>query len=211
MKKALKSLSTVAALCFGLGLAPASLAATAVEQLHDFLQATRTLRADFTQNVLTKGGRKPQLSSGTVAVSRPGKLRWEILKPYPQLIVGDGQKIWIHDPELQQVTVRKAGQALGSTPAALLAGSNELEKNFSLREAGQSDGVNWVEATPKATDSGFEKIRIGFAGGELKAMELFDSFGQTTQVNFSSIERNPALPASAFRFTPPAGTDVVGE
>lgn len=211
MKKALKSLSTVAALCFGLGLAPASLAATAVEQLHDFLQATRTLRADFTQNVLTKGGRKPQLSSGTVAVSRPGKLRWEILKPYPQLIVGDGQKIWIHDPELQQVTVRKVGQALGSTPAALLAGSNELEKNFSLREAGQSDGVNWVEATPKATDSGFEKIRIGFAGGELKAMELFDSFGQTTQVNFSRIERNPALPASAFRFTPPAGTDVVGE
>ncbi len=185
--------------------------ATAIDQLHDFLKNTRTLKAEFAQSVSAKNGRKPQLSSGTLAISRPGKLRWEILKPYPQLVVGDGEKIWIHDPELQQVTVRKAGQAIGSSPAALLAGNNELEKNFVLRDAGEQDGLNWVEATPKTGDSGFEKLRLGFAGSELKAMELFDSFGQTTQIHFSRIERNPALPAASFRFVPPAGVDVLGE
>lgn len=192
-------------------LAPGLAAAGAVDQLHDFLKNTKTLRADFAQAVIAKSGRKPQQSSGVVAISRPGKLRWEIQKPYPQLVVGDGEKIWIHDPELQQVTVRKAGQAIGGSPAALLSGSNELEKNFTLKEAGESDGMAWVEATPKANDSGFERVRLGFSGSDLKAMELLDSFGQTTLIRFSRVERNPALPASIFRFTPPAGADVVGE
>jgi len=205
MKIAQKWLCT-AALAF-----PLLAHAGAIDQLHQFLQSTRTLKAEFSQTVIAKSGRKPQQSSGLVAISRPGKLRWEIQKPYPQLVVGDGEKVWIHDPELQQVTVRKAGQAIGSSPAALLSGSNELEKNFTLKEAGGGDGLEWVEATPKASDSGFEKVRMGFAGGDLKAMELLDSFGQTTVVRFAKLERNPALPASVFRFTPPAGTDVVGE
>ncbi len=194
-----------------IALAPGLAAAGAVDQLHDFLRNTKTLKAEFAQAVIARSGRKPQQSSGTVAISRPGKLRWEIQKPYPQLVVSDGEKVWIHDPELQQVTVRKAGQAIGGSPAALLSGSNELEKNFTLKEAGESDGMAWVEATPKANDSGFERVRLGFAGSELKAMELLDSFGQTTLVRFSRVEKNPALPASTFRFTPPAGADVVGE
>jgi outer membrane lipoprotein carrier protein len=185
--------------------------AGAIDQLHDFLKSTRTLKADFSQMVIGKNGRKPQQSSGTVAISRPGKLRWEIQKPYPQLVVGDGEKVWIHDPDLQQVTVRKAGQAIGGSPAALLSGSNELEKNFTLRDLGDAEGMAWVEATPKAGDTGFEKVRLGFAGNDLKAMELQDSFGQTTHIRFTKIERNPALPASTFKFTPPAGVDVVGE
>ena len=115
--------------------------AGAIDQLHHFLQSTRTLKAEFNQSVIGKNGRKPQESSGLLALSRPGKLRWEIQKPYPQLVVGDGEKIWVHDPELQQVTVRKAGQAIGSSPAALLAGNNELEKNFVLREAPAADGL----------------------------------------------------------------------
>ncbi|WP_412479574.1 outer membrane lipoprotein chaperone LolA [Azonexus sp. IMCC34839] len=205
MKIAQKWLCT-AALAF-----PLLAHAGAIDQLHQFLQSTRTLKAEFSQTVIAKSGRKPQQSSGLVAISRPGKLRWEIQKPYPQLVVGDGEKVWIHDPELQQVTVRKAGQAIGSSPAALLSGSNELDKNFTLKEAGSGDGLDWVEATPKASDSGFERVRMGFAGGDLKAMELLDSFGQTTVVRFAKLERNPALPASVFRFTPPAGTDVVGE
>lgn len=194
-----------------LALAPGLATAGAIDQLHDFLRNTKTLRAEFAQAVIAKSGRKPQQSSGIVAISRPGKLRWEIQKPYPQLVVGDGEKIWIHDPELQQVTVRKAGQAIGGSPAALLSGSNELERNFTLKEAGESDGMVWVEATPKANDSGFERVRLGFSGSDLKAMELLDSFGQTTLVRFSRLEKNPALPASTFRFTPPAGADVVGE
>ena len=205
MKFALKLLSTAAAIVF-----PLAAEAGAIDQLHRFLQETRTLKADFAQIVISRGGRKPQQSAGTVAISRPGKLRWDIQKPYPQLVVGDGEKIWIYDSELKQVTVRPAGQALGGSPAALLAGKNELEKNFALAEAGESDGMDWVEALPKASDSGFEKIRLGFAGSDLAAMVLVDSFGQTTQIRFSKLERNPALPASTFKFSPPPGVDVVG-
>jgi len=206
MKIALKMLSAVAFVCL-----PLCAEAGAVDQLHQFLQSTRTLKAEFAQIVVAKNGRKPQQSSGLVSISRPGKLRWEILKPYPQLVVGDGEKIWIYDQELQQVTVRKAGQAIGGSPAALLAGNNDLEKNFTLKDAGESEGISWLEATPKTSDSGFEKIRLGFVGADLKAMELNDSFGQTTQIRFSKLERNPALPATNFKFTPPAGVDVVGE
>ncbi len=205
MKFALKLLSTAAAIVF-----PLVAEAGAIDQLHRFLQETRTLKADFAQIVISRGGRKPQQSAGTVAISRPGKLRWDIQKPYPQLVVGDGEKIWIYDSELKQVTVRPAGQALGGSPAALLAGKNELEKNFALAEAGESDGMDWVEALPKASDSGFEKIRLGFAGSDLAAMVLVDSFGQTTQIRFSKLERNPTLPASTFKFSPPPGVDVVG-
>jgi outer membrane lipoprotein carrier protein len=190
---------------------PWSVQAGAIEQLHQFLQSTKTLKAEFAQTVIAKNGRKPQQSSGQVAISRPGKLRWDIQKPYPQLVVGDGEKIWIYDPELKQVTVRKAGQAIGGSPAALLAGNNELEKNFNLSEAGESEGFNWVEAIAKADDSGFEKIRLGLVGSDLRAMELYDNFGQTTLIRFSRLERNTTLPATTFKFTPPAGVDVVGE
>ena len=206
MKFALKALLTAAVAIF-----PVLAEAGAVDQLHQFLSGTRTLKADFSQMVIGKSSRKPQQSSGVVAISRPGKLRWEIQKPYPQLVVGDGEKIWIYDPELKQITVRKAGQAISGSPAALLAGNNELEKNFVLEEAGEAEGMNWVEATPKAGDSGFEKVRLGFAGKDLKAMELHDSFGQTTHIRFANLERNPVLPAATFRFTPPAGVDIVGD
>jgi len=207
MKLPLKSLFAMA-----IALCPLfAEAAGAVDQLHQFLSSTRTLKAEFSQMVIGKGGRKPQQSSGLVAISRPGKLRWDIQKPYPQLVVGDGEKIWIYDTELKQVTVRKAGQAIGGSPAALLSGNNDLEKNFTLTEAGEAEGMIWVEATPKSSDSGFEKVRLGFAGGDLRAMELHDSFGQTTQIRFSKLERNPALPATTFKFVPPDGVDVVGE
>lgn len=206
MKFALKILSTAAIL-----ICPLLAEAGAVDQLHQFLSSTRTLRAEFSQIVVARSGRKPQESSGSVVISRPGKLRWDIQKPYPQLVVGDGEKIWIYDAELKQVTVRQAGQAISGSPAALLAGSNELEKNFTLAEAGEAEGMNWVEATAKADDSGFEKIRLGFVGADLKGMALYDNFGQTTHIRFSRLERNPQLPASTFKFVPPAGVDVVGE
>lgn len=206
MKFALKMLSTAAVMIF-----PLLAEAGAVDQLHQFLNTTRTLTAEFSQIVVARSGRKPQESSGMVAISRPGKLRWDIQKPYPQLVVGDGEKIWIYDAELKQVTVRKAGQAISGSPAALLAGSNELEKNFTLTEAGEADGLNWVEAVAKAGESGFEKIRLGFSGAELRAMSLYDNFGQTTHIRFLKLERNPPLPAATFKFVAPAGVDVIGE
>ena len=206
MKFAQKTLLTAAFAVF-----PLFAEAGAIDQLHRFLETTKTLKAEFVQIVVAQSGRKPQQSSGLVAIARPGKLRWEIKKPFPQLMVGDGEKIWIYDPELQQVTVRKAGQAIGGSPAALLSGNNDLEKNFNLKEAGEAEGMSWVEATPKANDTGFDKVRLGFVGSDLKAMELHDSFGQTTHIRFEQIERNPNLAAGTFKFTPPAGVDVVGE
>ena len=185
--------------------------AGAVDKLHQFLESTRTVRADFAQSVAARNGRKPQLSSGVMLFARPGKFRWEIEKPYAQLLVGDGERVWIHDPDLRQVTVRKVGSALGGTPAALLAGESTIEKNFALREVGDKDGLEWVEATPRSPDSGFEKVSLGFAGSDLRAMELLDSLGQTTSLRFSHLERNPRLAPSLFRFTPPANADVIGE
>ena len=185
--------------------------AGAIEKLHRFLETTKTLRADFAQIVVAKNGKKPQQSAGVLMISRPGKFRWQIDKPYTQVLVGDGEKVWVYDPDLLQVTVRKFDAALGSTPAALLIGGNALEKNFKLREAGESEGLEWLEATPITPDSGFEKLRLGFAGSELKAMELFDNFGQTTSLLFARLERNPVLNSALFRFVPPAGVDVIGE
>ena len=198
-------------LCLCGSLVSASAHAGAIDKLHRFLDTTKTLRADFAQIVVAKNGKRPQQSVGVMMISRPGKFRWQIDKPYSQLLVGDGEKIWIYDPDLRQVTVKKMDAALGSTPAALLVGGNSLEKNFTLREVGEREGMEWLEATPKSPDSGFEKLQLGFAGEDLKAMELFDNFGQTTSLAFSNVQRNPSLPAAIFRFVPPAGADVIGE
>lgn len=198
---------------FGLALlfAAGSVHADGLAQLKQFMDGTRSARGSFSQQVYSKSGRKPQAASGTFAFSRPGKFRWTYEKPYAQLLVGDGSKLWAYDQELNQVTTKKLGQALGSTPAAILAGDNSFDKNFVLKDAGSADGLEWIEATPKAEDSSFERIRMGFAGGQLKAMLLNDNFGQTTSLLFGQIERNPSLDAGLFRFTPPKGADVVGE
>lgn len=202
---------TLRALGLALLFAASSVHADGLAQLKQFMDGTRTARGSFTQQVFSKSGRKPQPASGTFAFSRPGKFRWIYEKPYAQLLVGDGSKLWAYDQELNQVTTKKLGQALGSTPAAILAGDNSLDRNFVLKNAGDADGLEWIEATPKAEDSSFERIRMGFAGGQLKAMLLNDNFGQTTSLLFGQIERNPSLDAGLFRFTPPKGADVVGE
>ena len=188
-----------------------SASAGGIDKLHRFLDSTRTARADFSQTVVAKNGRKPQQSSGAMLLARPGKFRWQIEKPYSQLLLGDGEKVWIYDPDLRQVTVKKVSAALGGSPAALLAGDGALDKNFTLSEAGEREGIEWLEAIPKSTDSGFEKISLGFSGIDLKTMMLYDNFGQTTTLIFSHFERNPTLSPALFRFTPPVGTDVIGE
>lgn len=196
-----------AALLFAAG----TVQADSLAQFKQFMDGTRSARGSFTQQVFSKSGRKPQQASGTFAFSRPGKFRWTYEKPYAQLLVGDGSKLWAWDQELNQVTTKKLGQALGSTPAAILAGDNALEKNFTLKDDGAADGLEWVEARPKADDSSFERIRMGFSGGQLKAMVLHDNFGQTTSLNFLQMERNPSLDGGLFRFVPPKGADVVGD
>jgi len=179
--------------------------------LEAFVASTKRLKANFTQTVFDRAGRKTQEASGDLFFARPGKFRWVYQKPYAQLIVGDGQKVWIHDEDLEQVTVRKLDQALGDSPAALLAGDNNIDKLFNLKDAGEKEGLEWLEATPKNKEGSFEQVRLGFKDNDLRMMELKDNFGQTTQLRFSNLQRNPSLGASLFRFTPPKGTDVIGD
>jgi len=185
--------------------------ANALARLDHFMSETKTLKAQFSQTVVDRAGRKTQEASGSLYFSRPGKFRWVYTKPYSQLIVGDGQKLWIHDEDLEQVTVRKLDRAIGESPAALLAGNNDMSKLFNLKDTGIRDGLEWLEATPKSKEGSFEKVSMGFQGNNLIAMELQDNFGQTTRLRFSDLQRNPSMGSSLFRFTPPKGVDVIGD
>lgn len=198
--------STAALLC----LVTHAAWAGGIEQLNRFLEETRTFQADFTQTITQKSGRVRQSSQGKLMLYRPGKFRWQVEKPFPQLMLGDGQRIWVYDPDLKQAIQRKADQAIGSTPAALLAGGKTLEQAFSLKNITAEDDLEWLEATPKNTDSGFQTVRLGFSGADLKVLEMLDNFGQNARVTFTRIERNPKLSDELFRFTPPPGVDVLG-
>jgi outer membrane lipoprotein carrier protein len=188
----------------------ASHAAT-IDRLRAFVKDTQTARAQFTQTVAGREGRAGQTASGEFLLERPGKFRWTVQKPYKQLLVGDGQRVWIFDEDLNQVIVRKIGEALGSTPAALLAGSQDVEKAFTWKDLPAADGLDWLAATPISKETTFAEIRLGFDANGLAALELLDAFGQKSVVRFTSFERNPKLPASSFTFTPPKGADVIGD
>lgn len=187
----------------------ASAGAAGIDTLRAYLKETSSASAAFTQVVYDRSMRKLQETSGTMQFSRPGRIRWAYEKPYEQLIVGDGEKLWVYDKDLNQVTVKAMAQALGGSPAALLAGSNDIEKDFRLVAAGARDGLDWLEAIPRSGESTFQKVRMGFGKAGLEAMDLTDSFGQTTVVRFSAIVRNPKLAPDLFRFTPPKGADVI--
>ena len=182
-----------------------------LERLRSFVRDTQTARANFTQTVTDKNGRMVQQASGEFAIARPGKFRWRVDKPYQQLLVGDGERVWIYDPDLKQVVKRRNDQALGSTPAALLAGRDDVERAFEWRELPAADGLDWLGATPKDKESTFSDIRLGFDASGLAALDILDNFGQHTHIRFSGLERNPKLPPETFRFIPPPGTDVVGD
>lgn len=192
-------------------LAMPSAHAGAIDSLRAFIKETHTARAQFAQTVLDRNGRTTSQASGVMSFSRPGKFRWSYEKPYAQLIVGDGAKFWIYDKDLEQVTARKLDDALGSSPAALLAGNNEIERFFKLSEAGSREGLDWLEAVPKTSDTLFASIHMGFAGNTLMQMVFKDNFGQVTHIRFDKLERNPKIPADQFKFTPPKGVDVIGE
>jgi len=196
--------------------------AGAIEKLKTFMAATHSAQANFTQEVLDQDGKRIQSANGIMQFQRPGKFRWSYQKPYEQVIVGDGAKFWLYDVDLNQVTVKKLDAALGSSPAALLSGSNEIERGFTLTENGDRDGLEWLQATPKGPDikgqsskeqdSSFEKILMAFdAQSELVVMELNDMFGHKTVLRFSAMQRNPKISEKQFRFTPPKGADVLSE
>jgi len=195
--------------------------ASGTEQLKAFVSQVHSARGDFVQQEVRAPSKaqsasdaaqvmpKNSTSSGTFVFARPGKFIWSYEKPYQQILQADGDKLYVYDKDLNQVTVRSLGGALGASPAAILFGSNDLDKNFTLRDAGVKAGIDWLELIPKAKDTQFQSVGIGFRDGNLQAMELHDVFGNVTLLTFSNIQKNPPLPADAFKFTVPKGADVI--
>ena len=182
--------------------------ADAVDALKEFVRDVKTGSASFTQTVTSPDGAKKKNSSGSFEFSRPNRFRFAYAKPFEQLIVADGQKVWIFDADLNQASSRKFSQALGATPAALLAGGS-LERDFELSVLPDRDGLAWAQALPKLKDGGFQSLKIGFRGRELAAIEIVDAFGQRSLLRFSDFKPNLALAAERFAFVPPAGADVI--
>ncbi len=201
-----------ALLLAGLGaVSPPAQGQGATEQLRALVESTRSLRADFEQTVEDAQSKRIHRSTGSMVLMRPGRFRWDYLTPYPQLIVADGERIWIHDTELEQVTVKPLDAALGSAPSQLLSGGLDLDENFTYAPLPDSQGLAWIELEPRERDSNFERVRLGFRADLLAAMELEDGFGQITRFWFSAVERNARVDPGLFRFEPPPGVDVIGQ
>jgi len=199
-------------LILAVGLAAAAPSqASAVAALREFLSQTKSARGEFTQQVTRGTTQAAPPSSGSFAFERPGRFRWAYLKPYEQVLVADGERLYMFDKDLNQLTIRRIAAALPASPASILFGGNEFERDFTVAEAGARDGIEWLAATPRAKETQYEKIEIGFRNGQLAAMVIADSFGQVSRLAFSRIERNPKLDAALFRFVAPAGADVIEE
>jgi outer membrane lipoprotein carrier protein len=182
--------------------------ADAVDTLRGFVRDVKSGRAAFTQVVTSPDGAKKKTSTGSFEFARPDRFRFAYAKPFEQLIVADGQKVWIWDPDLKQASSRKMAAALGATPAALLAGGS-LDAEFDLAPLPAKDGLDWAAATPKQKDGMFQALRVGFRGKDLAAVEIVDSFGQRSLLSFTQWAPNAPIAPEQFRFVPPPGADVV--
>jgi outer membrane lipoprotein carrier protein len=206
-------MNKIAVILLGLLISNSALA-DGVSALKAFYRNTNSMRAGFHQEVKDGQGNIVQQVEGTMQLDRPNKFRWDYNKPYEQQIISDGEEVFLFDTELEQVTIRTLNQALGMSPAALLAGGDGVEKNFALKNVQRPEreaNIEWVQAMPKVEDGGFERIYIGFKGSELRYMEMIDSFDHTTAIAFNNVERNPSLAVETFLFKVPKGVDVVGE
>ena len=206
-----RALALVPAFAFAFSFAlalPLAARADPVQTLRSFVRDVKSGHSAFTQTVTSPDGVKKKTSSGTFDFSRPNRFRFVYQKPFEQIIVGDGQKVWIYDADLNQASSRKIDAAIGATPAALLAGGS-LEKDFDLGPLPSKDGLEWAQATPKAKEGTFKSVQIGFRGKDLAAVEIVDAFGQRSLLQFKGYMPNVEFGADAFRYTPPAGADVI--
>jgi len=190
---------------------PSYAAGDSVARLHAFLQDVKSLKADFNQQVLDANGKQVKQSNGTLSLKRPDRFRWDYAKPNEEIIVADGKKLWIYDAQLQQVTVKSMSANLANSPAVLLAGSNDVDKNFTVTDLGEKDGLAWVQLTPKVKDSDFDSVKLAFKGDDVAVMELKDNLGGLTRIEFEHLQRNPSVSDDNFKFTPPPGADVIGD
>lgn len=181
------------------------------QRVDRLLGSLQTLQADFKQTLTDSKGEVTEQSAGTIAIRRPNRFRWEYRQPHEQLMVADGQRIWLFDPDLEQVTVRRMGESLSATPALLLSGEGKLADNFTVTKTSQDEAAQWVMMEPKRNDTDFKWVRLGFSGDVLKYMQLADKLGQITTLEFNNVKKNPALDPSLFVFNVPAGADVIGD
>lgn len=207
----MKPFSQIFVLLVAASLSPLTWA-NARAQMTVFTQGLTGLDARFEQHVYDANGRQTEKSTGTVKLSAPRQFRWEYQAPFSQLIVADGNQIWIYDPELAQVTVRNQSFEEQSSPLAVLIDPTELDRQYKVKEGGKTNGLEWLVLSPKKTeDAAFLNAKLGFSVKGLTRMELNDALGQRTVIDFSSWIRNPKFPKNLFVFTPPKGTDVVGD
>lgn len=189
-----------------------SVRAADASELSGLLSGIKTMRAGFTQTIYDNHGKAVQKSNGKMALERPGKFRWEVTKPMPQTIIANAERLWVYDPDLQQVTIRSLKTEAGEAPALLLSHQNTtLESNYKIQTLNEKDGLRWFLLQPKKSDNMFASVKMGFANSELKEMILDDQIGHSTRVQFQKIEMNTSLPSSLFVFKAPAGTDVIDE
>jgi outer membrane lipoprotein carrier protein len=182
-----------------------------IARVQQYLDGLTTLSAHFAQTLLDPEGKILESASGTLALKRPGRFRWDYAPPHAQVVVADGQRLWLYDPELEQVTVKALDESLGSTPAMLLSGGGKVGEGYELVREYAADDLDWVELKPRETQGDFQRLRLGFAGPELQRMELTDSLDQLTKIELSDVQRGAALSDERFTFEPPPGTDVVGD
>lgn len=214
MRPLLSRAASLGVLLFSLGgVVPAGAVETdqGLLRLRGFLAEATTLQANFRQTILEAGDRVVEESSGTVAMQRPGRFRWDYTAPFSRVIVADGARVWLYEADLDQVTVRPLRAGIGDTPAALLTGRQDVLQRFDLVRSWQSDGILWVALKPKAADSDFAELRLGFAGKLLARLDLDDRLGQQTRVAFTQVRLNPRLDPDTFSFTVPPGADVIDE
>ena len=198
--------SVLCAMCL---LGSEATAVSAQEQLQGFVSKVQAATGNFSQYTVGTQGQTKPAQSGRFAFQRPGRFKWDVLKPYAQQIVSDGQQLFQFDPDLNQVTVRKVDQAIGSSPAAILFGAGSLEQSFAVAALPDKEGLSWLRAKPRNGEAGFVHVDLGFTGSLPARIILLDAFGQSTHIELSGIVPNPTLAAEAFRFVPPPGADVV--
>lgn len=182
-----------------------------VKQLQAFLKSSKSLTADFKQVLINESGKPTQTSSGIFYLQRPGKFRWNYLKPFQQEIVSTSGKVWFYDTDLDQVTIKKLDESVGSTPALLLSGTISLDDNFTMEDQGVDGEMQWIKLLPKNQESSFKYILIGLNKGSLGGMELSDNFGQLTRIYFTNVQLNPPIKPTVFEFVAPKGADVFSD
>lgn len=190
---------------------PALAADTARSRMQAFSADLRGVSADFSQTVTSPNGDVGDAAKGTLALKAPRQFRWEVTTPYQQIIVADGHKVWVYDPDLVQVTVRDQGAAEAHSPLTVLTDLTQMDRDFTTSESGERDGLLWLKLVSRAEEPDFAYAELGFSNDGLDRMIFKDALGNTTEIRFTNWQRNPHFAASEFRFVPPKGVDVIGE